>query len=123
MYVRPFPGPGGKSQISTGGRSHPIWSRTERKLSFLTPDLRIKVAGYTSNEDVCSAGKPEEWFEKSLAWSGGNYPYDLAPDGKRFVVVMNPGPGEEHGMKPTDGVLVLLNFFDELRHKVPAGGN
>ncbi len=63
------------------------------------------------------------WFEKSLDWSAGNYPYDLAPDGKRFAVVLHSDSAEEHGMKPTDSVLVLLNFFDELRQKVPAGGS
>jgi hypothetical protein len=35
-------------------------------------------------------------------------------------VVLNPG-GTEQG--PTDSVTVLLNFFDELRRKVPAGKN
>jgi len=29
--LRPFPGPGGKSQISTGGGRFPIWSHGSRR--------------------------------------------------------------------------------------------
>ncbi len=54
---------------------------------------------------------------------GGCYPYDLAPDGKRFAVVLNPGTAEDSSVKPRDSVLVVLNFFDELRRKFPAAGN
>jgi len=45
--------------------------------------------------------------------------YDLARDGKRFAVVLNPdGTGEE---KPIKSVTILLNFFDELRRRAPGG--
>lgn len=118
VYVRPFPRPGGKSQISTGGGSYPLWSRDGRKLFFLTPDLLIMVTSYTAKGDSFAAGKPQVWAHKNLTFLGGNYPYDLAPDGKRFAVVLNPGGTE---VRPTDSVTVLLNFFDELRRKVPSG--
>jgi len=123
LYVRPFPGPGGKMQISTGGGSHPIWSREGRKLFFLTPDWRIMVVDYTAGSDSFSAGKPQVWSKRNLAFLGGNYPYDLAPDGKRFAVVMNPDAAGEQDLRSTDSVTVLLNFFDELARKVPAGKN
>jgi serine/threonine-protein kinase len=123
LYVRPFPGPGGKSQISTGGGSHPIWSRDGRKLFFLAPDWRIMVVEYTAGSDAFSPGKPRMWSQTSLPSLGGNYPYDLAPDGKRFAVVMSSGTGEEQVQGHIDSVTVLLNFFDELRRKVPAGGD
>jgi serine/threonine-protein kinase len=123
LYVRPFPGPGGKSQISTGGGSHPIWSRDGRKLFFLTPDWRIMAVDYSAQGDSFAAGRPLLWSQKNLAFLGGNYPYDLAPDGKRFAVVMNPGAAVEQNLRSTDSVTVLLNFFDELRRKVPAGKN
>jgi Tol biopolymer transport system component len=122
LYVRPFPGPGGKSQISIDGGSHPIWSRDGRQLFFLTPDGRIMVVDYIAGHDSFSPGKPRVWSQKTMPSLGGNYPYDLAPDGKRFAVVMNLGTAEEQ-VGSTDSVTVLLNFFDELRRKVPAGKN
>jgi serine/threonine-protein kinase len=123
LYVRPFPGPGGKSQISTGGGSHPIWSRDGRKLFFLTPDWHIMAVDYSASSDSFTPGKPQLWSQRSLAFLGGNYPYDLAPDGKRFAVVMNSGAVGEQDQRATDSVTVLLNFFDELRRKVPSGRN
>ena len=64
-----------------------------------------------------------EWCQRKLAYLGGCYRYDLAPDGKRFAVVMNPDTAGESGRKPTDHVVVLLNFFDELSRKIPGSGS
>src|SRR5207249_2717436 len=44
IYVRPFPGPGGKWQVSTQGGANPIWSRARRELLFATPDAQVLVA-------------------------------------------------------------------------------
>jgi serine/threonine-protein kinase len=120
LYVRPFPGPGSKWQVSTGGGSHPIWARKEHKLFFVTPDWKIMVLDYGVSGNSFVPGKPHVWSPKSLAWLGGNYPYDLAPDGKHFAVVINPAA--EQGQRPTDSVTVLLNFFDELRRRTTVGG-
>jgi hypothetical protein len=64
--------------------------------------------------------------EKPRAWSGMQiiepnnliWNPDLAPDGKRFVVA--PRPEATGGQKGSVHVTVLLNFFDELRRRVPA---
>jgi hypothetical protein len=45
------------------------------------------------------------------------FTYDAAPDGKRFAMVLYPdGTADE---KPITHVTLLLNFFDELRRRVP----
>ena len=41
VFVRPFPGPGGKWKISTAGGKFPAWSRATRELLFLGGDDRI----------------------------------------------------------------------------------
>jgi Tol biopolymer transport system component len=120
LYVRPFPGPGGKWQISTGGGMYPIWSRDGRRLFFLTPDWHIMVARYAGKRGSFAAGKPQAWSQKKLIYLGGNSPYDLAPDGERFAVVLNAGGAPEQERKSVDNVTVLLNFFDELGRKVPS---
>jgi hypothetical protein len=76
------------------------------------------VASYAAKGDSFAAGRPQVWARENLPSLGGNYPYDLAPDGKRFAVVLNPGRAQ---VRSTDSVTVLLNFFDELRRKVPPG--
>jgi hypothetical protein len=45
--------------------------------------------------------------------------YDLAPDGKRIVVFM-PAEAPEAQLAQNH-VIFLINFFDELRRKVPVG--
>jgi len=120
VYVRPFPGPGAEALISTAGGRFPIWSDNGRELFFLSLDRRIMVASYTANKDSFTAGKPRVWSERRLADIPVS-PYDLAPDGKRFAVVLPADGNAEDEQTPTGSITLLLNFFDELR-LVPAGG-
>jgi Tol biopolymer transport system component len=41
VYVRPFPGPGGRWQISTGGGAYPRWRRDGQELFYVAPDNRM----------------------------------------------------------------------------------
>ena len=121
VYMRPFPGPGGKWQISTGGGAHPIWSRNGRELFYQAPDTRIMVTTYTAQADSFAANKPRLWSDTQILDPSGGGPWNLAlaPDGKRFAVFPRPdATGEQKG---SVHVTVLLNFFDELRRRVPAG--
>lgn len=118
VYVRPFPGPGGKWQISTGGGTYPIWSRNGRELFYETipPDHRIMVAEYIAKGDSFITGKPRLWSDKQILYV--DYPnLDLAPDGKRFAVFPQPETALES--KGNVNVTFLVNFFDELRRRVP----
>ena len=118
VYVRPFPGPGGKWQISSGGGNLPIWSSTARQLFYQTLDAYIMVADYTVEGDSFIAEKPRLWSDtpiRNLAIVNS----DLAADGKRFAVFPLSEPNAED--KGAPHVTFLLNFFDELRRSVPAG--
>ena len=57
VYVRPFPGPGGKWQISTNGGGVPTWSRARHELFYAALD-RIMVASYGVEGDSFRAEKP-----------------------------------------------------------------
>jgi Tol biopolymer transport system component len=124
VYVRPFqagaPSGSGKWQISIGGGRHPIWSRNGRELFYQSPGNRIMVATYTAKADSFAADKPRPWSNTQIREPAGMWNLDLAPDGKRFAVFLRPdATGEQKG---SVHVTVLLNFFDELRRRVPAGG-
>ena len=117
VYVRPFPGPGGKWQISNAGGQMPIWSRNGRELFFENQDSRIMVTDYEPKSDSFGAGKPRGWSDHQLRNLSGNVNYDLAPDGKRFAIFPNlSAPAEEKGAVH---MTFLLNFFDELRRRAP----
>ena len=125
VYVRPFPGGAqsgsGKWQISTSGGSHPIWSRNGPELFYETLDSRIMVSTYRAKADSFAPDKPRPWSNTQILAPpvGDEWNLDLAPDGKRFAVFPRPEATTEQ--KGSVHVTVLLNFFDELRRRVPVG--
>jgi Tol biopolymer transport system component/predicted Ser/Thr protein kinase len=117
IYVRPFPASrGGKLQISSGGGMYALWSGKGRELFYETGDNRIMAVDYTVEGDSFQPGKPRAWCDQPLFFAGTSN-LDLAPDGKRFVVLAPPdmAPGE----KGTVHVTMLLNFLDELKRRIP----
>jgi serine/threonine-protein kinase len=113
VYVRPFPGPGGKWKISTGGGYGPVWSRKAQEL-FYASDEGMMMVTYTANGEAFVASNRQLWAQKKDFGF-----FDLAPDGKRFVVVQPETP-EQNGLTH---VTFLLNFFDELKRKAPVRGH
>jgi Tol biopolymer transport system component len=119
VYVRPFPGPGGRWQISIGGGQFPKWSRNGKELFYRTADNKITVVSYTASGDSFHADKPQLWSPGQLIYRGmGNHTFDLHPDGKRFAVLKAPGTEQAAAVNK---VSFIFNFFDELRRKVPTG--
>jgi serine/threonine-protein kinase len=120
LYVRSFPGgAGGKWQISSGGGLIGLWSSNGRELFYLTPDHQIMVVDYRMDNDSFIGSKPRLWSEQRIFSPGGLLNLDLAPDGKRFAVLApeeNAGPA-----KGSVHVTFPLNFFDELRRRIPPG--
>jgi hypothetical protein len=115
VYVRPFPGPGGRWQISTAGGEGPRWSRTGRELLFQAPDVTLMAVSYTVQGETFSAGQPRVWSQ-SRPLSGPGVMWDLAPDGKRVAIML--GSQENVGQKPVTQLTMLLGFFDEVRRRV-----
>jgi serine/threonine-protein kinase len=122
IFVRPFPPPGGSRspewQISTDRGALPVWSRNGRELFYVGPGAQILVVPYTVEDGSFVAGKPRVWCGKPLpemVRNGNTWPFDLAPDGTRFVILPMPKGAQETSAHIT----VLLNFFDELRRRVP----
>jgi Tol biopolymer transport system component len=118
VYVRPFPGPGGRWQISSGGGTFPTWSRNGKELFFRTEDQKIMVAAYTVVGDSFRADRPQLWSEGQFTDRGPRRNFDLHPDGKRFAVLK---AAETQAEARRDKVVFIFNFFDELRRLAPTG--
>jgi serine/threonine-protein kinase len=119
VYVQPFPGPGGKVPISIDGGGFPQWSPNGHELFFLSLDRHIMVVDYTIKGNSLSPGTPRVWSKQQilLKETGGPFqPYALAPDGKRFAVILYPDGTTEH--QHLLHLTFLLNFTDELRRRV-----
>jgi dipeptidyl aminopeptidase/acylaminoacyl peptidase len=115
IYVRPYPGPGGKSQISTGGGSEPVWNPKGGEL-FYRAENKMMVVDVTT-QPTFSAGKPKMLFEGPYVPTPRSFPdYDVSPDGQRFLMLK---PSQQ-AQSPAQ-INVVLNWFEELKQKVPAG--
>ncbi len=120
VYIRPFPGPGGKWQISNGGGNVPVWSADGRQLFYGNPEFKIMVTDYTAKGDSFSYSKPRVWSETALNGGNGTDPYfDIAPDGKRFVVIPQADAAREK--QGNLHATFLLNFAEEVRRRVAVG--
>ena len=65
-----------------------------------------------------SASKPRLLF-KAQGYVGGGVirAWDLSPDGKRFLMVKN----EERKPQPVTEMILVQNWFEELKRLVPTG--
>jgi hypothetical protein len=118
VYVQAFPHGHGKRQISYGRGTYPSWSHNGRDLFFLSNGV-LMAASYQARGDSFVAEAPRVWFAKRIPPFGSTKSYDPAPDGKSIVALMPADTSEE----PHDRLTFLLNFFDELRRRVPSGAN
>ena len=114
VYVQPFPGPGGKWQISTGGGTELVWARNGRELFYRNGDKMMVVDIQT--QPTLAASTPRLLFEGSYERANNFRPnYDVTPDGQRFVMIK----GSE-ALQATQ-INVVLNWFEELKRRMPAG--
>ncbi len=106
VYVRPFPGPGSRSQVSAAGGQAPRWSRTGMELVFLSGDQKLMSAGYTVEGDAFRADRPRPWSD------GAFTTFDLHPDGQRVAA----SAGVQSPSSSSYGKFVfVLNVVEELR--------
>jgi eukaryotic-like serine/threonine-protein kinase len=92
IYVRPFPGPGGKYQISSGGGSRPRWRGDGKELFFMRgTDFRIMGAEIKLGKSSLEVGAVTPYFEFRNITSGGRDLFDVTPDGQQFLIESVPG--------------------------------
>jgi eukaryotic-like serine/threonine-protein kinase len=114
IYVQPYPGPGSKLEISTEGGTEPRWAH-DGEIFYRSGDKMMVVQ--TTLKSSFSADKPNVLFEgryvPTLATKAN---YDVTPDGKRFLMVK----ASEQDTSATQ-INVVLNWFEELKQRVPTG--
>jgi serine/threonine-protein kinase len=114
VYVRPFPGPGGKWLIGAG--ANPTWSRTKPEL-FYGAGGQIMVAGFTAEGTSFRAEKSVPWSERRYQTRGTVRMFDLHPDGERIALA--PAAQAPAGAK-ADRLVFVFNFLEELSRLAPA---
>ena len=106
IYLRPFPGPGAATPISSAmtPANNPQWTRDGRLLFRVGDSLRVVT--------LTVGAVPAVAQQRTLFAVPANY--TVSPDGKRFAFV-RPMGGEQQ-------VVVVLNWLNDVRAKLAAAG-
>ncbi|HSD72507.1 MAG TPA: hypothetical protein VLE54_06940, partial [Thermoanaerobaculia bacterium] len=107
IFVVPFPGPGGKWQVSTGGGSGPHWSADGTELFYVTGDRDLMTVEVKSGSEF-QASSPKPLF--SLSSLTPVTVFEVSRDGRRFLQGI---PREATGSPVT----LVLNWTAELGKK------
>ncbi len=125
VYLAPFPALSPRTRVSTGGGRHPLWSPDGHELYYrmgtnpesmrertLATSSRIMAVSVQTKPSL-QIGTPRVLFEGPYFDSG--HDWAITPDGKAFIFIRDKetqsSPGEMN---------VVLNWFEELKKKVPA---
>ena len=111
VFVTPFPGPGGRIQVSAGGGGLPVWSRDGRTLYY--PQANRMVATTLSFVPEPAVTGRRILFEGDYALDDALHaPFDVGPDGT-FILV-----------RPVREVrtVVIRGFRSEMRKQLEQQG-
>jgi serine/threonine-protein kinase len=114
VFIQSFPNPRLKRlKVSPAHGSEPMWTQGGRELVYREGD---KVMAVSIDPATGASGPPRILFS-------GPYPdnpgwtrprsYDVTPDGERFLLTKLPGE------RPRPRIMIVLDWFDELRARVP----
>ncbi len=113
VYVQPYPGPGGKWQISSDGGQEPVWNPQGGELFYRSGNRIMAVAVET--DDGFAAGTPRMLFAGPYQPTDASFPwYDVSPDGQRFLM-LEPVGSQAGGTQ----IVVVQNWVEELKRLVP----
>lgn len=84
-YVRPFPGPGGQWQISTGGGTSPRWRADGKELYYVAPDDKLMAVPVVTQGAALAPGTPAALFQTHTPPRALRPQYDVSRDG-RFLI-------------------------------------
>jgi serine/threonine-protein kinase len=118
IYLRPFPNvDGGKSQVSTDGGVAPLWSRDGRELFFVNGSRSMVVvpvgaggASKLGEQKFLFRMRPELYLSTAEFYT----PFDISPDGQRFIMARRTTPAPSH----VGSMVMVQNWFEELSTKV-----
>jgi dipeptidyl aminopeptidase/acylaminoacyl peptidase len=115
IWVRDFPVPQGKWNISRGSGAAPRWSPDGRFVYFWRQDAQIdSLFRVRIDRTPAIVAQAPEFVAAVNADAVQNW--DLHPDGRRFIVAVPASePAATSGTAPQARYLILQNWFGELR--------
>ena len=108
VYVLPYPGPGGKRQVSTGGGWYPRWRRDGRELFYISTDGQVMAAEVSVRNGSLEVGQVRRLFGGII--TGRGYLYDVSIDGQRFIAALEREADSEGGAPQTPPLTLVENW-------------
>jgi serine/threonine-protein kinase len=117
IYVRPFPNVEKRRiQVSTGGGSRPLWSRTGRELFYyVAPDTIMAVSVRLGEDIALGSPQPVVKGRYAEAFNAGRH-YDVSLDGQRFLLLKDASDGQKTAARE---IHLVLHWFEALKAKAP----
>ena len=111
VYLRPYPGPERRWQVSTEGGTQPVWNPNGKEIFYRTGNKMMVVEVATA--PAVTLAPPRLLFEGRFAYGAGITiaNYDVARDGQRFVMVKDEANAGR--------LNVVLNWLSDLTRGVP----
>jgi len=106
VYLVPYPGPGRPLKVSQGGGAFPRWNSDGRELFYLSGGNLMSVEVATTPR--LQSRPPRVLFEMPPFANYGGYPYDVSPDGARFLMLKAGTNLQQVDLR------VVVNWIDEL---------
>ncbi len=92
--MTPFPGPGERTRVSTGGALHLRWSRDGKEIFYLSSDRHLTSVSVDTSGPL-RLGKPVPLFlwkgeigRRGALSRGTSSRFDVSADGQRFIAIV-----------------------------------
>ena len=103
VYVRPFPGPGPRVQVSANGGAEPVWAANGSRIIYRAADkFMAATVSFTSGIGVTAR---QALFDDEFQSSSFRFNYDVDRTGKSFVLIKPVYEPE---------IVVMLNGLESL---------
>jgi serine/threonine-protein kinase len=121
IYVQPFPPVNGvKYQVTTKGGAEPLWSPDGKQLFYSEGSApRSLISVDVRTEPTFAFANPTKLPISPVTRDTGNLrAYDIAPDGKQFLIATSAsGFPEAPAPPPKQQLRITLNWFEELKQR------
>ncbi len=121
LFVQPFPTTEALYPVSKTTGIHAVWSPDGKELIF-SPAVAQLVAVSVTTRPAFTFGNPMP-LTRAFVERGPGFErnHDIMPDGKRFLGVVAAGQNGASGSPAAPQIQVVLNWFEELKARVPSG--
>jgi serine/threonine-protein kinase len=122
IFVRPFPGPGGKWLASNVRGQDAAWSQARQELFYWSGPLagadgQLFVTPFDVKGGEFVPARARLLNDTAIALRGRQRDFDVHPDGMRFAVATFQKPVATDTLNK---LVAIFNFADELRRLAPA---